>query len=199
MGRMLLVRHGQSEWNASGRWQGQADPPLTDFGRRQARHAAQALGAMDVVVASTLGRAMETAAILADQLGIGPVLTDDDLRERNAGEFAGLTRDEIEERYPGFLEAGKRPKGWEPDDLLVQRGLAALDRVDDLVGDGDGLVVTHGGLIMSLEQHLGGERSRLANLGGRWFARTADGLALGERLDLLSGAELTVPDVPGQI
>jgi broad specificity phosphatase PhoE len=198
MGRMLLVRHGQSEWNASGRWQGQADPALTDFGRQQATHAADSIGAMDVIVASTLGRAMETAAILAQRLGIGPVLTDDDLRERNAGDFAGLTRAEIDEQFPGFLEAGKRPDGWEPDELLIERGLAALGRVSDLIGDGDGLVVTHGGLITAIEQHLGADRERLANLGGRWLT-TDNGLGLGDRLDLLSGAELTVPDVPGQI
>ena len=61
---VLLIRHGQSEWNATGRWQGQADPPLTDEGRNDARRAAEALGAFDAVVASTLQRAIETAEAL---------------------------------------------------------------------------------------------------------------------------------------
>ncbi len=55
--RLLLVRHGQSEWNAAGRWQGQADPPLTDLGRAQARAAARAIGGVDAVFASDLQRA----------------------------------------------------------------------------------------------------------------------------------------------
>jgi len=52
--RALLTRHGQSEWNALGRWQGQADPPLTDLGRRQAHEAARSLGAVDGIWASDL-------------------------------------------------------------------------------------------------------------------------------------------------
>src|SRR3954465_8515375 len=97
--RVLMVRHGQSTWNALGRWQGQADPPLSDLGRDQARAAARALGAMDAVFAPDLHRATETAHIIATDLGIGPVLIDERLRERDAGEWSGLTRDEIHERY----------------------------------------------------------------------------------------------------
>ena len=57
MTRVLLVRHGQSEWNADGRWQGQADPALTDLGRHQALHASRSLGSVDAIVASDLQRA----------------------------------------------------------------------------------------------------------------------------------------------
>ena len=105
--RVLLVRHGQSEWNAEGRWQGQADPPLTDLGRLQAREAAGALGTVDAVWASDLQRAVETATVIADQLGVGPVVVDPDLRERDAGEFSGLTRPEIAARFPGYLDDGR--------------------------------------------------------------------------------------------
>ena len=59
--RILLVRHGQSEWNLSGRWQGQADPPLTELGRMQAREAAQNVGSIDVIWSSDLQRAAATA------------------------------------------------------------------------------------------------------------------------------------------
>ncbi len=74
MTRILLVRHGESEWNADGRWQGQADPPLTERGRRQAVHAASALGTIDAIVTSDLERASETGAILARLLGVDQVV-----------------------------------------------------------------------------------------------------------------------------
>jgi len=107
--RALLTRHGQSEWNALGRWQGQADPPLSDLGRRQAHEAARSLGTVDGIWASDLQRAAETAVIIGDDMGVGPVVLDADLRERDAGEWTGLTRAEIERRYPGFLPDGRRP------------------------------------------------------------------------------------------
>ena len=96
MTRLLLVRHGESEWNALGKWQGQANPPLTDQGRRQAQQAAGVLGAFDAIVASTLQRAAETAAIISEVMGVGPVLVEEDLQERSAGPWQGLTRVEIE-------------------------------------------------------------------------------------------------------
>src|SRR5918998_1338855 len=161
--RVLLVRHGQSEWNAVGRWQGQADPPLSDTGRAQARSAARALGALDAIFASDLQRATETAAIIAGELGVGPVVLDPDLRERDAGEWSGLTRAEIEERYPGYLNATpsfaagaeRRPPGWEPDESVLERALRALAAIGDAVDGGDVLAVTHGGLIYVVEGHLG--------------------------------------------
>jgi probable phosphoglycerate mutase len=192
--RFLLVRHGQSEWNASGRWQGQADPPLTDLGRLQAVHAAAGIGMVDAIYASTLDRAAETAAIISAELGVGPVLVDEALRERDAGEFSGLTRAEIDDRYPGYLANGKRPPGWEPDDELVARASAVLRGIATEVGDGDVLVVTHGGVVMALEDHLDGGRHRLANLGGRWIAWDGSQLRLGDRILLLEGSELTIPD-----
>jgi probable phosphoglycerate mutase len=192
--RFLLVRHGQSEWNASGRWQGQADPPLTDLGRSQALHAAKGIGMVDAIYASTLDRAAETAAIISSELGVGPVLADEALRERDAGEFSGLTRAEIDERFPGYLANGDRPPGWEHDDALVERASAVLERIAAEVGDGDVLVVTHGGVVMSLEDRLGGGRHRLANLGGRWIEWDGSHWRLGDRILLLEGSELTIPD-----
>ena len=140
--RALLVRHGQSEWNAVGRWQGQADPPLSDLGRRQAR--------------------------------------------------------ELEERFPGYLDDPRRPPGWEPDEHLLARALRALQRIARDVPGGDVLVVTHGGLVYTVEGHLGTEFSRLANAEGRWVeidGRTGR-LRLGDRVLLADPADLTVP---GQI
>jgi broad specificity phosphatase PhoE len=186
--RVLLVRHGQSEWNAIGRWQGQADPSLSDLGRLQAREAAQAVGTVDAVWASDLRRAAETAAIIAEHIGVGPVILDPDLRERDAGEYSGLTRPEIEERFPGYLAAERRPPGWEPDEHLLARALRALGTMATEVPGGEVLAVTHGGLVYRIETHLGADRSRLANAEGRWIDVEAAGdgspgaLRLGDRV-----------------
>jgi probable phosphoglycerate mutase len=198
MTRVLLVRHGQSEWNADGRWQGQADVALTDLGRSQAHHAARALGVVDAIVSSDLSRAAETAAILSGELGVGPLVLDPDLRERDAGDWSGLTRAEIETGWPGYLdddgEERRRPDGWEPDESLLARATAALVRIHGLAPGGEAIAVTHGGLIYVIEGHFGAPFERLANLGGRWLEVGPEGLvALGDRVVLIEGDERTVP------
>src|SRR5215510_12125112 len=194
--RVLLVRHGQSEWNAEGRWQGQADPPLSDLGRRQAREAARLIGAIDAIWASDLQRAAETAAIISGDLGVGPVVLDPDLRERDAGEYSGLTRPEIDARFPGYLADGRRPPGWESDEHLLARALRAVARIAETVPGGDILVITHGGLVYTLENHLGADHLRLANLAARWLEVSGESLRLGERIILTDPDDVTVP---GQI
>ena len=191
--RALLTRHGQSEWNALGRWQGQADPPLSDLGRRQAHEAARSLGTVDGIWASDLQRAAETAVIIGDDMGVGPVVLDADLRERDAGEWTGLTRAEIERRYPGFLPDGRRPAGWESDELLVERAERALRRIADAVPGGDVLVITHAGVVFAVERGLGQDRTRLANVEGRWVTMTPEGLRLGDRVVLAEPQDVTVP------
>jgi len=205
--RVLFVRHGQSEWNALGRWQGQADPPLSELGRAQARAAAHSLGALDAIFASDLQRAAETAAIISSALGVGPVILDQDLRERDAGEWSGLTRAEIEVRFPGYLESDRtafapergeprRPPGWEPDETLLERVLGAVQRIHEALPDGEVLAVTHGGVIYVLEDHLGGPFHRLANGEGRWIEVEDDKLRLGDRVLLVNddGTPVTVPN-----
>ena len=133
--------------------------------------------------------------IVADSIGVGPVVVDPDLRERDAGEFSGLTRDEIEHRFPGYLADHRRPPGWEPDEALLARSLAALRRIAEALPGGDVVVITHGGLVYTLEHHLGEEFVRLANTEGRWLEVTADGaLTLGERVVLAAPEDTTVPD-----
>ena len=179
MTRVLLIRHGQSEWNADGRWQGQADPPLTDLGRHQAMHAARNLGTVDAIVASDLQRASETALIIAEALGVGPVVLEPGLRERDAGEWSGLTRAEIERDWPGYLDSPSadrhaafgRPPGaatvgqpsagdggrraGSPTRCCSSGSSAALGRVHDLAPDGEVIAVTHGGVVYALEGRLG--------------------------------------------
>ena len=172
MSKILLVRHGESEWNALGRWQGQADPPLSEHGRRQALVAARAIGAVDAIVASRLERAQDTAAVISETLGIGPIVTDARLIERDAGEWSGLTRAQIAEAWPGYLSddpddraAERRPPGWEPDESLLARTIPALHDVAALVSGGSAVAVTHGGVIYAIEAHLGAARRYLPNLG----------------------------------
>ncbi len=186
--RLLLIRHGQSEWNAARRWQGQADPPLSELGRQQAAEAAARLEPVDVVATSTLQRSRVSAEIIAEALGCDPPIPVPELIERDVREFSGLTRAQIEERYPGFLEDGRRPPGWEQDDALLARVLAGLHRLAGIVGDQSALVVTHGGVIHTLEHHLGCPPNRVANMSGRWVTITDGRMVPGERVHPLEGA-----------
>ncbi len=197
MTRILLLRHGQSEWNAQGRWQGQADPPLSDLGRQQAFTASQRLGTVDAIITSDLQRALHTARILSEQLGVGPVMVEPLLRERDAGEWSGLTRDEIEQQWPGYLEAHRRPPGYEDDEDLLVRTHAALDAVEREFRGGEVVVVAHGGLVYALEREHGLPFERLANLGARWMDHDGERLVLGERVVLVDDEDITT--VPAQI
>lgn len=193
MTQMLLVRHGQSEWNALGRWQGRADPPLTDLGRRQAFHASARVGSVDVICTSPLERALHTARIVSEQIGVGPVVVEADLVERDAGAWQGLTRAEIEDGWPGYLATRRRPDGYEDQDDLVARVHGALGRIHAEFPGADVLVLTHGGVINAVEQHAGLPWERMPNLGGRWVIHHGDRLALGDRLVLVDDDEVTVP------
>lgn len=196
---MLLVRHGQSEWNAQGRWQGQEDPPLTDLGRMQARMAAGRIGTVDLVVASDLQRAVETASIIAADLGVGPVLVEQGLRERHAGEWQGLTRDDIEQDWPGWLAERRRPPGFEATDPFTERVTTALDHLAHVHAGADMLVVSHGGVIYVLEEHHGHTFERIPNLGGRHLTHHGPdrGITLGERMILVDDDDLAT--MPHQI
>lgn len=192
--RILTVRHGESEWNAIGRWQGQEDPPLTDAGMLQAVAAAEVLGTFDAVWASTLQRAAYTAAIIAEALGIGPVQVDADLMENAFGPWQGLTIAEIEAGWPGFLAEHRRPPEAEQPDEVIERGLRALRRIASEHPGGEVLVVTHGGLMRTLRRALGandngngnGNDMRFTNLSGCWFHVFADGrVVAGEPVHLI--------------
>jgi len=186
--RILLVRHGESTWNAAARWQGRADPPLTAAGQRQAAEAAEAVGMVDAIVASPLQRAHHTAVILGELIGIGPVLLDDRLVERDAGEWTGLTMAEIDERYPGDRQAWRTPPGFESDESLITRVVPALQELAEAFDGGSVLAVTHGGVILGLTRHLTGGGERIPNLGAQWIEVRVDGhLVAGPRVPLLAG------------
>ena len=197
-----MIRHGQSTWNASGRWQGHADAPLTDLGRAQAARAAESVPAVDLIWASDLERARATADVIAGALGL-TVRVDSRLRERNAGEWTGLTRDEIERDWPHFLTNHKRPTGFEHDAEVLTRVLAALGDLHEQHPGGDVLVVTHGGVLRALERHCGSVDRAFPNLGGRRFGLDASNgeleVSAGDRLFLLDANEATYTTSPQQL
>jgi len=189
MMRVLLIRHGQSEWNAQGRWQGRADPPLTELGRRQARAAATTLPHFDLLVASTLVRARQTAQEIANVLGVAPAETYEGLVERDVGAFSGLTAAMIDAEFPGYRENRRRPHGWEQDDVLLKRVRATFDELATQQPDGTVVAVAHGGIVYALEATFGLAHERISNLGGRWFYLEAGKLSLGERVTPPDGAD----------
>jgi broad specificity phosphatase PhoE len=158
--RLVLWRHGRTEWNATGRFQGQLDPPLDDVGRKQAVLAAPHLATglprdETVVVSSDLSRAAETAATLTDLLDL-PLRLDARLREHGMGVWEGLTREEVGERHPEQLAdwmAGRpvRGRGGEDPADVAERAVAALA---DLPPARVAVVVTHGGTAGRLVERL---------------------------------------------
>jgi probable phosphoglycerate mutase len=186
---LLLARHGESTWNAIGRWQGQADPPLSALGEEQARSASRWLAMsspVDVVVSSDLRRAVQTAEQIAAGLGVELEL-DPRVRERDAGEWTGLTRAEIEAGWPGWLGRHERPPGFEDDEALLERVVPALAEIVDERPGARVLVVTHGGVVRTFERHLGAEAPPLPNLGAREIVASGPEWELGARTLLLDG------------
>jgi len=203
MTEILLVRHGQSEWNAQGRWQGQADPPLSKLGLDQAEAGGAKLAQIhaehpfDGIASSTLDRAATTGDTIARHLGFDTPFRTPNLAERNAGEWSGLTRPEIEESYPGYLRARKYPPGYEHDaDLLPRICLGLQEAVQNVPGDR--LVVTaHGGIIYCIEASLGKPFRHMPNLGAARFSFDAEtcGFESHGRIELLGDfdGEATTP------
>lgn len=191
---MLMVRHGQSEWNALGKWQGQENPPLTELGVDQAMRAGNVLGMFDLVASSDLQRAALTAAIISEIMGVGPVHVDDRLRETFVGPWQGLTRHEIEAKWPNYIKLGKRPPEAETETEVAVRAHAALLSLASEVGHGEIFVVSHGGTIRALRRYLGGADERFGNLEGSWFTVTGDRIDNGETVYLLdhTGADETL-------
>lgn len=189
--RLLVIRHGQSLWNIEERWQGRANIDLSEGGISQAREAAENLGAFDMIIASNLTRALHTAQIISETLGIGPVEIDERLQESNIGPWEGLTRHQIENRWPGYLVGRRKPEGFESDQSIVQRFNEAISDIAGRCQNGDALVISHSGVIRTMRHILGVSNPRLPNLGGCWFYVHRDGhISAGDIVTLL-------PDLPG--
>lgn len=171
-GRIALVRHGRTEWNAARRMQGTTDIPLDDVGRAQAEQAAAALASLGDwthVVASPLLRASETAAIIAARLGLplhAPIAA---LAERDCGEAEGLSVDEANARWPDLDYPGA--------ETLEQLGRRMSEAIG---GSADGAVIVSHGLALrrGIEALTGESTPRIANAEAIVLARAADGTQL---------------------
>ncbi len=171
---MLVVRHGQSTWNVDHRFTGQADPPLSPLGWSQAVELAQRCEGLDVsaVVTSDLSRAYETGLAVTRRLGLPDPVTVAHLRERWSETLTGLTRDEIESRWPGQLAAWREarpiavPGRHEAFDAFADRVVRGLVSA---AGHGDRvLVVAHAGVFVVLGKLDGsGSMTETANAEGR--------------------------------
>jgi probable phosphoglycerate mutase len=155
MRRLLLVRHGESTWNAEHRLQGQADPPLSEHGREQSAALLPFLdGIPDHRLSSDLTRAVETAMLL----GLAGTPTEERWREIDMGPWAGFTVDELDPERVAAWRRGEYYPAEQWADFQARVGGAA----DELRGD-DVLVVTHGGCIRAATAHLtGADPRRLA-------------------------------------
>lgn len=215
----LLVRHAQSEWNASGRWQGWADPPLSELGRAQARRAGERLAQiaepLTHAVSSDLGRARETAGILAGLAGSADLRLRDPrveevpgLRELDVGEWSGLTRAEIEAEWPDRLARWDArtidsAPGGETQDGFDRRVRAALGEVLARHAGEHLLIVAHGGVVRSVGRWLGAGPVAGLHVAGFWLEAGAGEPTITGAVDLLaedvSGREAVPDDSAGAV
>lgn len=145
---LYLVRHGETDWNLARRVQGSTDIPLNDTGRAQA-HATGRLVASrewEVIVASPLLRAFETATIIASEIGLTTVEANEAFMERQYGEAEGLDHDAIDARFPGNTPV----PGRESRETVTARVLPALMALAEAHRGESILVVSHGGVIRSV-------------------------------------------------
>ncbi len=157
--RLVAVRHGETEWNRIGKQQGHMNSGLTELGVKQARAMAEGLlgYGIELCYSSDLGRAVQTAEIICEKLGIRCAL-DAGLRERHLGLLQGLTHDELQEKHP---EAAARMAAHDPD-YRIPGGESERDRytrtvtcVESLAARHPGrtiLIVAHGGVLKSFIQ-----------------------------------------------
>jgi probable phosphoglycerate mutase len=187
MARLHLLRHGETDWNAEGRWQGHSDRPLTPVGVAQATAIAPAVAALQPVAihASDLVRALDTAAPSAELCGL-PVIVDAALREIDTGSWTGRRRSEILAAEPGAVgrhEAGE--VAWEGGETFAELQDRVVDALERIAGDYGSqeviAVFAHGGVIRAAVAHAAGGDWRDARRG----------------VAPLSHGSLTVVDVPG--
>ena len=149
---ILLIRHGQTAWNAAGRWQGHTDIPLNETGVAQAQALAQRLGDWPIkaIYTSDLQRAAATAQAVSETTG-APVITDAAWRERFAGELEGHTWEEIRTEMPEIWAVLRQGHGESPTGEtyaeLRQRVAAAYHRLIEQHPDEMIAIVSHGGTL----------------------------------------------------
>jgi glucosyl-3-phosphoglycerate phosphatase len=173
--RIVLWRHGRTEWNATGRFQGQTDIDLDEIGRAQAWESARRLAALepDLLISSDLRRTRDTMAALSEITG-KPIQLDERLRETFAGEWQGLTGAEIASRYPEEYKAWRagdpllKVGGGETRQDVAERMAAAVrDIAARLADDGLAVLTSHGGAArLGIAALIGMPLERFTNIGG---------------------------------
>lgn len=159
--RLIPIRHGETEWNLSGREMGHLDSALTERGVAQARAIARRLvrSRPHALYCSDLGRALQTAEIVASAIGLAPVL-EADLRERHMGVFQGLLLSEIPSRFPEiyaeYQTAGHFATipGGESAEGRRARGVRILTVIAEAHVDQTVVVVTHAGFLTGFLEHV---------------------------------------------
>jgi broad specificity phosphatase PhoE len=187
LNRLVLWRHGETDYNATGRWQGHLDSALTETGWNQARFAVPVLTkfAPELVVASDLRRATNTATVFTDAVGI-PLRIDERLRETHLGKWQGLTNSEVEAEWPGMIDLWRSDPTIAPPDgeTRIEVAARAAEVVDDVDREFDGTVMlcAHGGLISALTGRLlnlpiqsWGQLGGIGNCHWTVFTRRPDG------------------------
>lgn len=146
--RVVCLRHGQTLWNVEHRFQGHSDIPLDETGIAQAARAASLLAALrpTMIVSSDLQRAFDTASALGRVTGLD-VAVDKDLRERGGGQWEGLTREEISERWPREFTAWEAPGGEAVGDVADRVSSAVRRWAGEMDSDGLLVVASHGAAI----------------------------------------------------
>ena len=200
MTEILLARHGETDWNHDSRFQGRADPPLNNLGRRQAAELAATLAGEEVaaVYSSPLHRALETAEVVAAAHRLTSVSVDG-LREVDVGSWQGLTRSEVELRFPEqyrrWLDFGQ---GWEDGETYEQMGTRVVGALEQLAlqhEDERIIAVTHGGPIRAALARAAGidySEARRAGpaIGNCFVARFAVGVGSFQKLEPVPPAGL---------
>ncbi len=165
--QLVMVRHGQTEFNAGSRMQGQLDTELSDLGRAQAVAVAEVLGKRHplLIVSSDLRRAYETAVVLGERTG-SPLVVDERLRETHLGNWQGMTHGEVDAAAPGARVEWRNDATWAPHggESRVDVARRSLPVVAELVEsqsdwgadepDRPVVLVAHGGLIAALTAKL---------------------------------------------
>lgn len=165
--RLLLVRHGESTWNAGRRIQGQLDPPLSDRGLAQGREVAERFVGhrLEGVYSSDLARAMKTAELIGEAAGVEPIAVPG-LREIALGEWEGKTREELIDEYPDLWERWSREPDWdivpggEGAAPFARRVGETLELIRERHPHGDVVCVTHAGVIQVAVLDVVGRSSR---------------------------------------
>jgi uncharacterized phosphatase len=161
---IYLVRHGETDWNRERRIQGSSDIPLNSTGQAQAKSTGELLArrTWHGIFASPLSRAMETAAIIAAEVGLAAPIALPEVVERSYGDAEGRTDREVDALYPGTTEV----PGRESRESVVERALPALVELAEINHGKSIIVVAHGGVIAAILAAVAPERPRTPIVNG---------------------------------